>query len=93
MVRRTVVLSPPNTFFGRVAWALATVVVVALGFFLLTAGFVVALGLAAAAVLRIWWRGRRMRQYSETGSGDLLEVEYTVEHDNSVVLPRGSGRR
>ncbi len=93
MVRRTVVLSPPSTFFGRVAWLLATVVVVALGFFLLTAGFVLALGLAAATALRIWWRGRRMRQYSEIRSGDLLEVEYTVEPDNPVVLRRGSGRR
>jgi hypothetical protein len=93
MVRRTVVLSPPNTVIGRLVWALATVVVLALGFFLLTAGLVLALGLAAAAALRIWWHGRRVRQDSETRAGDMLEVEYTVEPDNPVVLPPGQGPR
>ncbi len=87
MVRRTVVLSPPTTFVGRLVWALATVVVLALGFFLLTAGFVVALALAAGAALRLWWSGRRVRQSTETRPGELLEVDYTVERDPTQTLP------
>ncbi|HJO02906.1 MAG TPA: hypothetical protein QGG47_02905 [Acidobacteriota bacterium] len=93
MVRRTVVLTPPNTLLGRLVWALATIVVMALGFFMLTAGLVVVLALTAAAALRIWWRGRHERRPVETLSGDLLEVEYTVEPDDPVVLPPGLGRR
>ncbi len=87
MVRRTVVLSPPTTVLGRLVWALATVVVLALGFFLLTAGFVVALVLAAVAALRIWWNGRRVRQATEARRGELLEVDYTVEDGPTRTLP------
>lgn len=92
MVRRTIVVAPPSTFIGRLIWALATVVVLALGFFLLTAGVVVVLVLAAATALRLWWRGRLVRQHSETRSADLLEVEYTVEPDNPAGLPPGQAR-
>ena len=92
MVRRAVVLAPPRTFLGRLAWALATVVVLVFGFFLLTAGLVLVLVLTAAATLRIWWRARHIRQYAETRPRDLLEVEYTVEPNDPAVLPPSSER-
>ena len=56
MVRRTVVLTPPNTLLGRLVWALATIVVMALGFFMLTAGLVVVLALTAVGTSGGLWK-------------------------------------